>query len=137
MISNSKPILLVEDNNADASKVRQTFKELKFTNSLISKISGREAIAYLKSEDNGKPCVILLDLNTPGINSAEFLKTTQADEMTKDIPVVVMASSEEEYDKIDSFKSSVAGCIVKPVDCEKFVEAIRMVDLYWELSEQP
>jgi len=134
---NSKPILLVEDDSVDAMTVKRAFKDLKVLNSLVHTTNGEEALAYLRDESNKKPCVILLDLNMPKMNGIEFLKIVKADDALKKIPVVVLTTSKEESDIVDSFKLSVAGYIVKPVDYKKFVEAIRAIELYWTLSELP
>ena len=134
---NSKPVLLVEDDSVDAMTVRRSFKDLKILNPLVHSGNGEEALAYLRDWSNEKPCVILLDLNMPKMNGVEFLKVAKADTDLKKIPVVVLTTSREEYDIVQSFRLSVAGYIVKPVDYKNFVEAIRTLDLYWTLSELP
>ena len=134
---NCKPILLVEDDTIDAMTVRRAFRDLNVTNALAHALNGEEAIAYLQDSSNEHPCVILLDLNMPKMNGIEFLKVVKADPLLRRIPVVVLTTSNEERDIIDSFKLSVAGYIVKPVDYRKFVEAIQTIDLYWTLSELP
>jgi CheY-like chemotaxis protein len=134
---NFKPILLVEDDSVDAMTVQRAFKDLKVTNPLAHSINGEEALAYLGDESNQRPCVILLDLNMPKMNGTEFLKVVKADDALKKIPVVVLTTSQEERDVVESFNLCVAGYIVKPVDYKKFVEAIRTIDLYWTLSELP
>lgn len=134
---NCKPVLLVEDDTIDAMTVRRAFKDLKVTNPLIHRLNGEEALAHLTAEDHEEPCVILLDLNMPKMNGLEFLKIVKADPSLKKIPVIVLTTSNEERDIVESFKRSVAGYIIKPVDYQKFVEAIRTIDLYWTLSELP
>ena len=134
---NQKPVLLVEDDNVDAMTVKRAFKELKVLNPLVHTTNGEEALQYLRDESNEKPCVTLLDLNMPKMNGIEFLKVVKADDVLKKIPVVVLTTSQEESDIVESFKLSVAGYIIKPVDYEKFVEAIRAIELYWTLSELP
>ena len=134
---NRKPILLVEDDNVDAMTVKRAFKDLKILNSLVRTANGEEALQYLGDESNKKPCVILLDLNMPKMNGTEFLKVVKADDVLKKTPVVVLTTSKEESDIVESFKLNVAGYIVKPVDYKKFVEAIRAIELYWTLSELP
>ena len=133
----SKPILLVEDDSVDTMTVKRALKDLKVTNQLICMTNGEEALEYLRNESNKKPCVILLDLNMPKMNGVEFLKIAKADEELKKIPVVVLTTSKEEQDIVESFNLSIAGYIVKPTDYKKFVEAIRAIDLYWTLSELP
>jgi CheY-like chemotaxis protein len=134
---NGKPILLVEDDTIDAMTVKRAFKELKVNNPLAHALNGEEALAQLQHEESEAPCVILLDLNMPKMNGVEFLKIAKDDPSLKMIPVVVLTTSNEERDIVESFKLGVAGYIVKPVDYRKFVEAIRTIDLYWTLSELP
>ncbi|MFQ6034733.1 MAG: response regulator [Sedimentisphaerales bacterium] len=134
---NYKPVLLVEDDNVDAMTVKRAFKDLKVLNPLVLTANGEEALQHLRDESNKKPCVILLDLNMPKMGGIEFLKVVKADDVLKKIPVVVLTTSKEESDIVESFKLSVAGYIVKPVDYKKFVEAIRAIELYWTLSELP
>ncbi len=136
-MKNSKPVLLVEDDNIDAMSVKRAFKDLKIVNSLTHRTNGENALEYLRDEGSEKPCVILLDLNMPKMNGIEFLKIVKADNALKKIPVVVLTTSKEECDIMESFKFSVGGYIVKPVDYTKFVEAIKTIDLYWTLSELP
>jgi len=133
----SKPILLVEDDRVDAMTVKRALKDLKVTNQLVHTLDGEEAMEYLRDEANQKPCVILLDLNMPKMNGIEFLKIAKADDKLRMIPVVVLTTSRDEQDKVESFNLSVAGYIVKPADYKKFVEAIRTIELYWTLSELP
>jgi len=133
----SKPISLVEDDSVDVMVVKRAFKDLQITSPLVHSINGEQALEYLRSESNKKPCVILLDLNMPKMNGIEFLKVAKADEVLKKIPVVVLTTSREEQDVVESFKLGVAGYIVKPVDYKKFLEAIRIIDAYRTLSELP
>ncbi len=137
MMRNSKPILLVEDDEVDTMTVQRAFKDLKVTNELVHRINGEEALKYLRAEDSQMPCLVLLDLNMPKMNGVEFLKISKEDEKLKKLPVVVLTTSKEEHDIVESFELSVAGYIVKPVDYKRFVEAIRAIDLYWTLSELP
>jgi len=133
----SKPILLVEDDSVDAMTVERALKDIKVTNPLIHRINGNDAMEYLKGQGNDKPCVILLDLNMPNMNGIEFLKVVKADDALKKIPVVVLTASKEVNDKINSFALSVAGYMPKQGDYKRFVETIKMIDLYWTLSELP
>jgi CheY-like chemotaxis protein len=134
---NTRPVLLVEDDSIDAMTVRRAFKDLKLTNRLAHRLNGEEALAYLRDPKNEEPCVILLDLNMPRMNGTEFLKIAKNDNQLKTIPVIVLTTSNEERDVVESFRLSVAGYIIKPVDYKKFVDAIRTIDLYWTLSELP
>jgi len=136
-MKNLKLVLLVEDDSVDAMTVSRAFKELKVANQLVIRLNGEEALDYLRGNSNEKPCVILLDLNMPKMNGIEFLKIAKADEDMKKIPVIVLTTSKDDQDKVNSFELSVAGYIVKPVDYTKFVEAMRILDMYWTLSEFP
>ncbi|MFX0061960.1 MAG: response regulator [Candidatus Hermodarchaeota archaeon] len=132
-----KPILFVEDDHVDAMTVERAFKELNVPNKLIVVSTGEEALSFLKDEKTEKPCLILLDLNMPRMNGLELLKIIKQDEVLKTIPVVVLTSSNEERDIIESFNWSVAGYMVKPAEYVKFVEVLRTITLYWMLSELP
>jgi len=134
----SRPVLLVEDDDVDAMTVKRALRDLNVTNPLVHKINGEEALDYLSShQNNGKPCLVLLDLNMPKMNGIEFLKVIKENGELKSIPVVVLTTSREQQDKIESFKLSVAGYMLKSVDYHKFVDTIRTIDLYWTLSELP
>lgn len=137
MRNSKKSILLVEDDDVDAMTVRRSFDDLQITNQLARTVNGEEALKYLRDESNEKPCVILLDMNMPKMNGVEFLKVTKEDEVLKKIPVVVLSTSEDDYDIVESFRLNVAGYVVKPIDYKQFVEAIRTIKLYWTLSELP
>ena len=134
---NSKPILLVEDDQVDAMTVNRALKDLNVTNLLVHTPNGKEAFEYLTGEGNERPCIILLDLNMPKMNGIEFLKIIKADDELKKIPVVVLTTSRDTEDKFETFGLSVAGYIVKPANYKKFVEAMRTIDIYWTLSELP
>lgn len=132
-----KSILLIEDDLVDAMTVRRALKELKVTNPLSHVENGEEAIAHLRDPKKDRPCIILLDLNMPIMNGIEFLQAVKADDDLKRIPVVVLTTSEEQEDKVESFNLGVAGYMHKPVDYRQFVETIRSIDAYWTLSELP
>ena len=136
-MKNSKPILLVEDDDVDIMTVERALKDLNLKNQLVSKADGEKALEYLKNNGNKKPCIILLDLNMPKMNGIEFLKIAKADESLKKIPVVVLTTSSQQQDIVESFELCAAGYIVKSVDYTKFVKAISAVNLYWTLSELP
>ncbi|MEK7850983.1 MAG: response regulator [Deltaproteobacteria bacterium] len=136
------PILLVEDDQVDVMTVQRAFKKNKIINPLSVCSNGEEALKYLRhegayssSDKSPRPGIILLDLNMPVMNGIEFMKVVKSDEDLKRIPVIVLTTSKEEEDRVESFKLSVAGYIIKPVEFEKFVEAVRLIELYWTLSE--
>jgi CheY-like chemotaxis protein len=136
-MKSSKPILLVEDDNVDAMTVRRALKDLNVPNAIIHRLDGEDALKYLRSGDNKRPCVILLDLNMPRMNGIDFLKIIKNDNELKQIPVIVMTTSKDERDKMESFEFSVAGYIIKSTDYKKFVESLKILNLYWTLSELP
>jgi CheY-like chemotaxis protein len=137
MKSTCKAILLVEDDEVDAMTVRRAMKELHVSNPVARVENGEEALGYLRQPDQVMPCLILLDLNMPVMGGIEFLQAIKQDSLLKRIPVVVLTTSGEQQDKVASFDLGVAGYIRKPVDYQQFVEAVRMIDAYWTLSELP
>jgi len=136
MIKN-KPILLVEDDMIDAMTVRRALKELNVINPVVTVENGEEALEYLRNNENELPGIILLDLNMPRMNGVEFLRIAKKEEKFKQLPVVVLTTSLEEIDRVDTFSLGVAGYMVKPVDYRQFVEVIKAINMYWSLSELP
>lgn len=133
----AKPVLLVEDDDVDAMTITRAVDDLEIAGPLTRVSNGEEALKYLRSGGNEKPCIIFLDLNMPRMNGAEFLKVVKADDTLKRIPIIVLTTSKEQCDIVGSFDLCVAGYIVKPVDYERFVQALKTIDLYWTLSELP
>ena len=133
----SKPVLLVEDDDVDAMTVKRALKDLRVTNPLAHTLNGEEALQYLRNEENKKPCIILLDLNMPRMNGIEFMQALKVDDKLRKIPIVVLTTSREERDKLESFKLGAAGYMLKGIDYKNFVEIIRTISLYWTLSELP
>jgi CheY-like chemotaxis protein len=117
--------------------VKRAFKDLNVTNPLVHTLNGEEALEYLKSKENKKPCIILLDLNMPRMNGFEFMQVIKVDDKLKKIPIVVLTTSQEERDKVESFSLGVAGYMLKSVDYKEFVEIVRTISLYWTVSELP
>lgn len=133
----NKPILLVEDDQVDIMTVMRSLKEIRVTNPVVNKENGEDALNYLRDPASEKPCIILLDLNMPIMNGIEFLQVVKHDSQLKRIPVVVLTTSEEQQDKLNSFDLGVAGYMAKPVDYRQFVEVMRSIDAYWTISEMP
>lgn len=136
-------VLLVEDNEDDIELTLRVFRQYHLANHIHVVRDGAEALdclfgsgAYAK----GSPCeqtkLILLDLKLPKIDGLEVLRRCKSDERTKSIPVVVMTSSREEQDMIESYKLGVNSYIVKPVDFHQFVEAVKQLNLYWLVMNQ-
>jgi CheY-like chemotaxis protein len=136
-INSKKPILLVEDDIVDAMTVKRALRDINVTNQLDTVRNGEEALDHLRNGQNHKPCIILLDLNMPKMNGIEFLRIAKQDELLRRIPVVVLTTSKGEQERTESFKLSVAGYMIKPVDYLQFVETVRTIGMYWTLSELP
>lgn len=134
---NFKPILLVEDDDVDVIMTQRALDDLKVTNKLVRKVDGEDALEYLRDDGSQKPCVILLDLNMPRMDGFEFLKVVKIAPKLKRIPVVVLTTSNADQTIVESYDLGVSGYIVKPVDYKQFVEAMRILDMYWTLSELP
>jgi len=136
-MKSTRTILLVEDNKIEAMKVRRAFKKLGVVNDLHISPNGLEALSYLKEQEHNLPGLILLDLNMPKMNGLEFLHEIKQDDNFKKIPVVVLTTSKNESDRMQSFEHSVAGYMVKPVRYEAYLEVIQIIENYWKTSELP
>jgi CheY-like chemotaxis protein len=128
-------ILLVEDNAGDVELTRQGFLASRFANNLHVVRNGEEAIAFLNRQepyaDSPRPGLILLDLNLPRKDGHEVLAEIKSDEGLKDIPVIVLTSSEAEQDIIKTYRLHANAFITKPVDFEHFVEAVQTIAQHW------
>jgi len=140
---NEVEILIVEDNRNDAEMALRALKRNKLANNVLVVRDGEEALDFIHSrgnfEESGKnlyPRIILLDLKLPKIDGLEVLKELKSDPATRIIPVIVMTSSKEENDMVASYQLGVNSYIVKPVDFDKFVDAVRDIGLYWLLLNQ-
>lgn len=134
---NSVEILLVEDNPDDAGLTIHALKKHNLANNLLHLLDGEEALSYLFSPNlSSIPKVILLDLKMPKVDGIEVLRRIKSDDRLKVIPVVVLTSSKEDRDIVESYKLGVNAYIVKPVDFEKFVKAISEIGLFWLLLNQ-
>lgn len=132
-----KPILLVEDDYVDVMTVKRALGEINLQNDLAVAENGEQALEYLEDPQNERPAIILLDLNMPRMNGIEFLKIIKSHEQHKIIPVIVLTTSSQEKDRIESFKLSVAGYMTKPVIYTEFVEVMKAIDRYWSFSDMP
>jgi len=128
-------ILLVEDDKVDQMTVKRVLKNININNDLVIRQNGLEALDYLNDPVNRTPSFILLDLNMPKMNGIEFLKIIKIDPRLKLIPVVVMTTSHEQNDRLESFGHQVAGYMVKPVDYNQFSSVMKAICGYWLLSE--
>ncbi|MBP9601756.1 MAG: response regulator [Lutibacter sp.] len=137
MKNNKLTILLVEDDKIDVMTMKRALSELKIVNPVVVCENGLEALNYLNNTEHKTPGIILLDLNMPKMNGLEFLQQRILNDVLKRIPTVVLTTSKDEQDKIESFNLGVAGYMIKPVDYMQFVEIVKTIDLYWTLSEIP
>ena len=133
----TRPLLLIEDDNVDAMTVKRAMEEIGVIESFVHLTNGEEALDYLQSEVNEKPCLILLDLDMPRMNGIEFLEKAKVDPGSRNIPVVVLTTSREDRDIVKTFENSVAGYMVKSIDYDQFVEKMRAICEYWALSRLP
>jgi two-component system response regulator len=136
-------ILLVEDNLNDAELSLYALRKFKIANHIHHARDGAEALDYIFGSETDvtrppvqTPRLILRDLKLPKIDGQEVLRKLKANEATRTIPVVVLTSSREERDIIESYNLGVNSYIVKPIDFEQFTEAVRDVGLYWLLLNQ-
>jgi CheY-like chemotaxis protein len=136
-VKDSKPILLVEDDDVDIMTVKRAFQHLNIPNRLVHLRNGIKALEYLNAQTNSRPLMIILDLNMPRMNGLELLKIIKADDVLKEIPVVVLTTSDVFEDIEESFNMSVAGYIVKPIDFDHFVKVFGTIHTYWSLCELP
>ncbi|MGB7605902.1 MAG: response regulator [Lutisporaceae bacterium] len=132
-----KPILLVEDDYVDVLTVKRALHEINLQNDIVVAGNGEEALEYLDNPKNERPSIILLDLNMPRMNGIEFLQKVKNIDKHKIIPVIVLTTSSQEKDRMESFKSSVAGYMTKPVIYSEFVEVMKTIDKYWTCSDMP
>lgn len=138
MQTNVVEILLVEDNPDDAGLTIRALKKHNLSNHLLHLQDGEEALNFLFSKELSQlPKLILLDLKMPKVDGIEVLRKLKADPEKKIIPIVVLTSSKEERDIIESYKLGVNAYIVKPVDFDKFVQAVSEIGFFWLLLNQP
>jgi two-component system, response regulator len=137
-------ILLVEDNPTDAELTMRALKRKNLANRLVWVKDGEEALdfIYAKGQFDDRdpedlPKLILLDLRMPKVDGLEVLKRIKADEHTSRIPVVVLTSSQEDRDIVESYKLGVNSYVSKPVEFDDFIEAVSTLGLYWILINKP
>ena len=142
--ANIVEILIVEDNQQDLDLALRALRKSKLTNRIQVVRDGEEALQFLfcegpyaerKMEDG--PKVILLDLKLPKIDGLEVLQRIKSDPRTKAIPVVVLTSSKEQSDVVETYNLGVNSYIVKPVNFEQFSETVQKLGLYWLLVNHP
>jgi len=144
MTTSGVDILLVEDNPRDVEMTLRALNKHNLANKVHVVKDGAEALdfifsrgAYAHRDKNHVPKVVLLDLKLPKVSGLEVLRAIKGDAQARTIPVVVLTSSQEEKDMVESYQLGVNSYIVKPVDFDKFVEAVGQLGLYWLLINKP
>lgn len=139
-----KVILLVEDNPDDEALTLRALKKSKVANQVVVARDGEEALDYLFGtgafagrDPRETPTVILLDIKLPKIDGIEVLHRLRAKEHLRFTPVVILTSSKEERDRLQSYKLGINSYVVKPVDFHQFSEAINLLGLYWLVLNEP
>ncbi len=135
--NNAVEILLIEDNPDDAELTQRALRKYKLANNLKHLKDGEEALDFLFAQNNPFPKLILLDLKMPKVDGIEVLRKLKSDPEKRVIPVVVLTSSKEECDIVESYSLGVNAYIVKPVDFDKFVQAVSEIGLFWLVLNQP
>jgi two-component system, response regulator len=142
--ANIVEILIVEDTSEDLDLTLRALRKAKITNHIQVARDGEEALEFIFCEGSfaernieDGPKVILLDLKLPKIDGLEVLQRIKSDPRTKSIPVVVLTSSREQNDVVESYNLGVNSYIVKPVNFEQFSEAVQKLGMYWLLINHP
>ncbi len=135
-------IVLIEDNPADVELTLNALNKRKLANRVKVLTDGEQALDYLFNAcapggGRGCPFLILLDLKLPKVSGLEVLQKIRSDARTKMIPVVVLTSSAEEKDRVESYKLGVNSYIVKPVEFDSFAEVVSEIGFYWVLLNRP
>jgi two-component system, response regulator len=136
-MSNLKRILLVDDSLRDTELALDALAEHNLANEVVTLRDGAEALEYLfrrgqfADRGNGQPAVVLLDLKMPKVDGLEVLRQIKSDPTLRTIPVVVMTSSREERDLVESYKLGVNAYVVKPVKFHEFVDAVKQLGAFW------
>jgi len=143
-MANERPILLVEDNPDDEALTLRAFGKNKITNPVVVARDGVEALDYLFGsgahagrDTSVMPAVILLDLKLPRIDGLEVLRRIRAGENTSLLPVVVLTTSKEQQDISEAYRLGANSYIRKPVDFERFIQAVGQLGVYWLSLNEP
>lgn len=138
-----KRILLVEDSPNDIELILAALSEYRLANEVVVVRDGEEALDYLyrrgvfKLRMEGSPVVVLLDLKLPKVDGLEVLAQLKSDPDLRKVPVVILTSSREEQDLIDSYELGTNAYVVKPIDFHEFVDSIKSLGLFWAVVNQP
>jgi len=126
----------VEDNPDDQALTLRALKRHKISNKVIVAQDGAEALHYLLENGNHLPALVLLDLKLPKVDGMEVLRRVRAEPRTRLLPIVILTTSQEERDLINSYQLGANSYIRKPVDFIQFAEAVRQLGLYWLVLNQ-
>jgi len=136
-------ILLAEDDPRDVELILRALDEYNLANEVVVVSDGEQALDYLKrrgaysERPGGSPAVVLLDIKMPKVDGLEVLRQVKNDERLRVIPVVVLTSSREQQDLVESYRLNVNAYVVKPVDFHDFVNAIKELGLFWAVINEP
>lgn len=130
-------ILMVDDSVDDAELVKRALKKKNLGNNILHLQDGQDALDFLFDPANELPKVILLDLKMPRVDGIEVLRMLKGDEKRKVVPVVMLTSSKEERDIVETYQLGVNAYVVKPVDFDNFVDALTQLGLFWLIHNQP
>ena len=142
-MSELKRVLFAEDSENDVELTLTALKENRLANEVVVVRDGVEALDYLyrrgqfQSRPAGNPAFVLLDLKMPRIDGLGVLRTLRSDQNLRSIPVVILTSSREERDLIESYELGVNGYVVKPVKFQQFVDAVKTLGLFWAVLNEP
>ena len=135
-MNTARYILLVEDNPDDEKLIIRALRRNNIANDIQVAHNGEEALNILLS-DAPLPTVVLLDIKLPKVDGLEVLRRLRASDRTRLLPIVILTSSSEERDIIDSYHLGANSYVRKPVDFDKFTEAVKQLGLYWVLVNEP
>lgn len=133
----SRPILLVENDQMQAKSVKRAFETLGIRSPCVHFTDGNDALSHLRLQNGEKPWLILLNSDLPGMTGAEFLETIKSDETLKTIPVVLLTESSHQDDITRSFELGAAGYMIMTTEYEGLFETIKTIAQYWNLCESP
>lgn len=138
-----RPILLVEDNPRDLELTLAALKRCQLANEIIVTRDGEEALDYIfargkfDGRNTGDPAVVLLDLKLPKVDGHEVIENVKNSDIVRHIPIVVLTSSREERDLVESYSKGVNSFVVKPVDFQAFFDAIQDIGMFWAVINEP
>jgi CheY-like chemotaxis protein len=142
-MSDLRRILLAEDSAADLELTLEALGQHRLANEVVVVRDGAAALDYLyrrgehAGRPEGNPAVVLLDLKMPKVDGLQVLKQVKADESLRSIPIVMLTSSREEQDLVESYRLGVNAYVVKPVDFGRFVEAVSQLGMFWAVVNEP